>query len=235
MDNMSYIIVICLMVPMIFMLITIKGREAKAIIAFLMIGIFSCMFISEINSLFLKANDSDYAMVTTSITPVTEEIIKAFPILVCAYVFTDDFNRLRSYGFAVGVGFAILENMVILLQNASTVTLGWALVRGFGSALMHGICTSTVGMGISYVHSKRQLFISGTFALLVTVMTYHAIYNVLVQSQYKYLGFVLPGTTFVIVAAIEIKKKGLKGFFRSSRDKAVQNGTSKPSEDTPIT
>ena len=44
---------------------------------------------------------------------------------------------------------------------------------------------------------KRKLFYSGTFALLTLASIYHGIFNMLVQSEYKYLGFVLPAVTYI--------------------------------------
>ena len=43
-------------------------------------------------------------------------------------------------GFFVGIGFAVLENLVIHTQDFSSVTLFWAVIRGFASGLMHGTC-----------------------------------------------------------------------------------------------
>ena len=56
------------------------------------------------------------------------------------------------------------------------------------------------------VKKKRKLFYSGTFALLTLAIIYHAIYNTLVQSDYKYLGFVLPMLTY-LPAIVALKKQ----------------------------
>ena len=91
----------------------------------------------------------------------------------------------------------MFENMVILVQNIESVTLGWAVVRGFSTALMHGVCTAAVGYGMSFIRKRRKLFYCGTFALLVMASIYHGIFNMLVQSDYKYFGFVLPAATYI--------------------------------------
>ena len=136
---------------------------------------------------------------TTTITPITEEIVKALPILYCAMVITDDRKVLIQNAFAVGVGFALLENMIVLLQNISEATIFWALVRSFGSGMVHGLCTVMVGYGISYIRKRRKLFWCGTFALLSAAITYHAVYNVLVQSAYRNTGFILPLISYIPV------------------------------------
>ncbi len=199
MENMIYIAFICVTVPMLFLLPIIKDKFARTVVGYVIVGVFCCLLVSELNGLILRSLNSDYVYVTTAVTPITEELIKALPVLFFAFVFSDNREKLLSIGFSLGVGFAILENIVILLQNFSTVSLFWAVIRGFGSALMHGICTGVIGLGLHFIHQKKKLFIPGSFALMVISMTYHSIYNTLVQSQYRYLGFVLPLVTFVVL------------------------------------
>ena len=91
----------------------------------------------------------------------------------------------------------MFENMVILTANVGNVTIGWAIARGFSTALMHAVCTVTVGFGICFIKKKKKLFYCGTFALLTMASIYHGIFNMLVQSDYKFLGFVLPALTYV--------------------------------------
>ena len=87
--------------------------------------------------------------------------------------------------------------MIVLLQSVSNVTILWALVRGFGSGLVHGLCTVMVGYGISYIRKRRKLFWCGTFALLSAAITYHAVYNVLVQSQFRMAGILVPILSYI--------------------------------------
>ena len=131
------------------------------------------------------------------------------PIIYFALVISDERRALIPNAFAVGVGFALLENIVILTQNVDSVTIPWALVRGFGSGLVHGICTVMVGWGISYIRKRRKFFFCGTFALLSTAIIYHAIYNLLVQSEYQYVGILLPLATYIPLIII-LKRKGIK-------------------------
>ena len=165
MDNLTYISFIAITVSLALML-PLMEKKTRRVMIFMIVGIFACLFISEVNSILLKAFGNDVYYVTTTITPVTEEIIKMLPILYFAIVITDDRRTLIANSFAVGVGFALLENVVILTQNVENVTIFWALVRGFGSGLVHGICTVMVGWGVSYVKKRRKLFYCGTFALL---------------------------------------------------------------------
>lgn len=196
MDNLTYISFIAITVSLALML-PLMEKKMRRLVAFMIAGIFSCLFVSELNNILLGAFRGDIFFVTTTITPITEEVVKMLPILFFAIMASDERSTLIPISFAVGVGFALLENVVILTQNVENVTILWALVRGFGSGLVHGICTVMVGWGISYIKKRRKFFYCGTFALLSAAIIYHAIYNLLVQSQYRYVGILLPTITYI--------------------------------------
>ena len=208
MDNLTYIAFIAMTVSLGLML-PLMEKKVRRLVIFMIVGMFSCLFVSELNHILLDAYNNDMFYVTTTITPVTEEIVKALPILYFAIVITDDRRVLIPNAFAVGVGFALLENVVILTQNDENVTILWAFVRGFGSGLVHGICTVMVGWGISYIRKRRKFFYCGTFALLSAAIIYHATYNLLVQSAYQYVGILLPLLTYIPILYF-LKKNGIK-------------------------
>ncbi len=95
----------------------------------------------------------------------------------------------------------------MLTQNLQDIDVTWSLVRGFGAGLMHSVCTMTVGIGFSFVRKRRKLFYSGTISLLMLAITYHAIYNTIVMSNYKYWGFALPLSTYIPIIIFEHRKR----------------------------
>ena len=205
MDNLIYILLICVVAPMFLLLLMLKKRS-KLIVGFMLVGIFTSLFASELNTIMLHALDNDVLLLTTSITPATEEFFKALPVLFYAIVVSDSRDRILPLSFALGIGFGMFENMVLLVQNIENVTITWAIIRGFATALMHGICTLAVGYGICFIRKKRKLFICGTFALLSLASTYHGIFNMLVQSEYNYLGYILPAVTYIPVLLLRLKE-----------------------------
>ena len=109
---------------------------------------------------------------------------------VCVIDSKGDSDLGRSMdGLPVYGGMDMLENMVILTGSIDRVTVLWAFVRGFGAARMHSACTSLVGRGISYVHKRRKLFYCGTLSLLIVAIIIHALFNTLIQSQYKRVAY----------------------------------------------
>ncbi|MBO5938388.1 MAG: PrsW family intramembrane metalloprotease [Clostridia bacterium] len=209
MGNINYLLFICVAVPILLMLFVLE-KKSKITMGYMLIGIFSCLFISEINGFLLQYFKNDVYYVTTTITPVTEEIIKALPVLYFAFLFSDKRETLISLSIATGIGFAVLENLMIFMNNVEQVNLLWAAIRGFSSGLMHGLCTAAVGIGLSFVHKKKKLFVCGTFALLIVAITYHSIYNTLIQSQYQIVGAILPMATYIPVLFVAYGRKIFK-------------------------
>jgi RsiW-degrading membrane proteinase PrsW (M82 family) len=152
----------------------------------------------------------DRYSITVTVTPVSEELLKALPILYYALVISDKKEKLFTASMAVGIGFAVLENAFHLLNYPNFSILN-AIICAFGAGLMHGMCTLLVGVGISFVKKKRKLFAVGTFGLLSTAIVYHGIYNILIQSKFSIIGALLPIATYIpfIVWRIKCKKVSL--------------------------
>ena len=228
MANLIYILFICMVAPLLLSLPLMKSSSRRVMI-YILIGITVSLFISEVNGRLLVLFNKDMLFVTTTITPVTEEIIKALPILLYAFLFSDDREKLLPIAFATGIGFALFENTVILVQNIDNVSIVWAIIRGFSTALMHGICTAAVGYGMSFVRKKRKLFISGTFALLSLAVIYHGLFNMLVESKnLQYVGFFLPAITYVpliIYLVISAKNKRQKQLLLKDKEQKIEEST----------
>jgi RsiW-degrading membrane proteinase PrsW (M82 family) len=185
-------------------------KKARLPIVFVLVGIFISVFVSEVNGILRDMLPLSNYELTIIVTPMTEEVLKALPILFYAVVISDKAETLFTASMATGIGFAVLENTYYLL-NAETWNVLDAVIRAFGTGLMHGMCTLLVGAGITFVKKKRKIFWVGTFALLSTAIIYHGIYNMLVQSDYKMIGYLLPISTYIPSLIWRLKKKHSKG------------------------
>ena len=202
MDNMIYILFISISIPLLLMALLME-KKARLPISFMIVGIFVSVFASEVNGLLSNLLSMDTYSMTVIITPVSEELLKALPVLYYAIVISDKRERLFAASMAIGIGFALLENAYFLL-NSDNFTIISAIIRAFGAGLMHGMCTLLVGVGISFVKKKRKMFAVGTFGLLSTAIVYHGIYNILIQSEYiliqsefSIVGALLPIATYI--------------------------------------
>ena len=195
MDNIIYILFVSISIPILMMTLLIE-KKARLPVTFVLIGIFVSVFASEVNGLLAQHLTMGMYNITITVTPITEELIKAIPILYYAIVISDKREQLFTASMATGIGFAVLENAYYLLNYPNFSMLS-AIIRAFGSGLMHGMCTLLVGMGISYVKKKRKMFAVGTFGFLSTSIVYHGIYNILIQSKYSIVGALLPIVTYI--------------------------------------
>lgn len=188
---MVYIIFLCLAIPMVLMLPLLESRS-RYIVGFMLLGTVTALSAYEVNTIVYPLSGLGARSFTEIIPPMTEELLKTLPVLLYALLLDDRRNKVLPVAMAVGVGFAILENSVILIDNLGAVTAAWAAARGFSASLMHGLCTVIVGTGITYVKKQRKLFYTGTFGLLSISITMHALFNLLIQSDYDYIGMAMP-------------------------------------------
>lgn len=214
MENISYIVFICFALP--FLLgIPIVRKQTRLVLLFTFIGMCCCLFISEVNGLMNSLIGQDLFYVTTNITPLTEELIKMLPILIYAVFISSERQTLLTLAFMTGLGFALLENATILVETVmvqGSVDILWALIRTLGAGLLHSLCTTAVGVGISFIRDQKKIFLCGSFALLSMATVYHSVYNTLIQSDYKYLGAAMPMLTYlaVIIVLVIVYKKSIK-------------------------
>ena len=204
MENLIYILFVALFVPILLMVCLVEKKARRPLI-FVLVGTVLSLFASEVNAYLRNVLPMSAFEITIIVTPITEEILKAFPILLFATMFTPKKEAIFTASMAVGIGFAVLENAYYMLTDAS-FNMFDAVIRAFGAGLMHGRCTLLVGVGILFVKKKRKLFVVGTFAMLSTAITYHGIYNMLVQSNFKAVGYLLPIATYIPFMVWRIRK-----------------------------
>jgi protease PrsW len=112
------------------------------------------------------------------VAPVIEESLKSvFLIYLLASKRTGFLVDSAIHGFAIGAGFSLVENAAYIFALGSATPLLW-IVRGFGTAMMHGATTSMVaiiGKSLSDQHPR-----AGMAALLpgvATAIVIHSLFN----------------------------------------------------------
>lgn len=203
MGNIIYVLFVSISVPMLLMALLVE-KKARLPVVFMLIGIVVSVFAGEVNGVLSKVLSMDLYSITVIVTPVSEELLKALPILYYALVISDKRERLFTASMAIGIGFAVLENAYYFV-NYVDFSMIKAVIRAFGAGLMHGMCTLLVGVGISFVKKKRKLFAVGTFGLLSTAIVYHGVYNILIQSKFSTAGALLPIATYIPFVVWRIK------------------------------
>lgn len=99
-----------------------------------------------INDYLLDAEWNTLFLHVRLISPFIEELLKALPLILMFH-----YNRLGYKldaglaGFAVGAGFAVSENAWFLFAHPDSNLSAW-IIRGFGTAIMHGGSTALMAV-----------------------------------------------------------------------------------------
>jgi RsiW-degrading membrane proteinase PrsW (M82 family) len=169
--------VLCFLVALV-LLDSYKLVSMRAVVAVVGCGLLVAAACYGANAFLLRVTALDVDSFTRYVGPAVEELAKG--LVVVALIRTHRIGFLVDaaiFGFAVGTGFAIVENVWYqhLIADAGVGT--W-IVRGFGTAIMHGGTTAIFAMmGLALLEQKPRMtllaFVPG-FALAVLL---HSAFN----------------------------------------------------------
>lgn len=170
-----------------------KLVSLKTVLMVIVLGGLTAFAAMYINGGLLGLLDMPFKTFSRYVAPAVEEALKA---LVIIYLFRS--NRIgflvdsAIMGFAVGAGFALVENFQYL-QIHSSASLGVWIVRGFGTAIMHGGVAAIFAI-MSQTLTERQMKINPLYYLpgLAVAIFLHSIFNhFLVAPVFQTIGTLL--------------------------------------------
>jgi RsiW-degrading membrane proteinase PrsW (M82 family) len=88
--------------------------------------------------------------------PIVEEVLKSLVLIFLSRRMTY-FVDGAIYGFASGIAFSVLENILYLSRGSSGTAIVMALLRVFSTCLMHGAASALVGTAIGRLRYGRGL------------------------------------------------------------------------------
>jgi RsiW-degrading membrane proteinase PrsW (M82 family) len=154
--------------------------------------------------------------------PIVEESAKAvYWIFLIATVRVAFMADSAICGFAVGAGFALIEN-IFYLQVLQGQGVGIWIVRGFGTAIMHG-GVAAIGATISaYLLDSRQwrgvrLFAPGMLAAIVL----HSFFNQSVQSPVVSMVMAVVGVPLVLGGVLYLSEQSLRRWLGGKMDRDI--------------
>lgn len=135
-----------------------KLVKLRAVVAMVACGALVACISYFANDWMLVRTGLDFAQFSRYVSPLIEELLKG--LMIVALIRTHRIGFLVDaaiFGFAVGTGFAVVENLYIL-RLFPDVGLGTWIVRGFGTAIMHGGATAIFGvMSLAMLERARKL------------------------------------------------------------------------------
>lgn len=144
--------------------------------------------------------------------PVLEETVKAVYLFYLIRARRIGFMvDAAIQGFALGAGFALVENIYYLWSLQESSLMVW-IIRGFGTAVMHGGATAIVGVASKNLVDVKDstspaMFIPG----LITAVVVHSLFNHLIPRE------VLGPVTTTAITVVAIPSLLLAAFTRSEK------------------
>ena len=154
------------LIPLPAVLIAVAAGAASALVAY------------GVNVRVYPALGLEISRYSKFVAPILEETLKAIYII---WLFRR--NKVgfvvdaATYGFAVGTGFAFVENISTFQLHPDSTIWTW-VIRGFGTALMHSGTTAMFAMVSRTLH-KRSPVMRPVLLLpgLATAAIFHSLYN----------------------------------------------------------
>ncbi len=122
--------------------------------------------------------DIEISTFSRYVSPLIEEVLKGLLIVVLIRSHRIGFLvDAAIFGFAVGSGFAVVENIHFLHLAPEASMTTW-IVRGFGTAIMHGGCTAIFAVtGLAMLERAGGNTLRGLLPGLALAVLLHSTFN----------------------------------------------------------
>jgi RsiW-degrading membrane proteinase PrsW (M82 family) len=171
-------------IPVLVFLLVLKAMDSFKLVRFrhvaasLAAGFVAALAAALLTRQLMPATGLQIVQYSRYVAPVLEEALKsAWIVWLLARRRTGFMVDTAIHGFAVGAGFAIIEN-VYYLNTVTGYGIAFAIVRGFGPALMHGTSTAIFGV-LAHTATEMRGRISAAAllpAFLIAVLI-HSLFN----------------------------------------------------------
>ncbi|MGI9223554.1 MAG: PrsW family intramembrane metalloprotease [Woeseiaceae bacterium] len=169
---------VCCFLAALVYLDSYKLVPLKWVVSVIVLGCIAAIASYPLSVMGLQWLDVEFTTYTRYIAPFIEEALKG---LIVWYLIRS--NRIgflvdaAIFGFAVGAGFAIFENLYYL-TILPEMKLGTWIVRGFGTAIMHGGATAifaVISRALLRQHSTLGVLALVPGFLIASIM--HSVFN----------------------------------------------------------
>lgn len=196
-----------------------KLLRLQTLAALIVAGIATAIGGYHVNTAIYHSIEVEFIVYSRFIAPWVEESLKALPLIYLL--------RTRKVGlpidaaiagFAIGAGFALLENGFYLYKRPDLSTLA-IILRGFSTAVMHGGTMAVFGM-VAVALTDRSPHASAWLLLpaLVAAVVLHGTYNVLLAWPLFAVALVLVVLPLVFRWVFKASEQHLRAWLESGLD-----------------
>ncbi len=169
--------VLCFLSALLF-LDSYKLVKLRSVVLVVALGAIAAGASYVINGRLLGETAIEFDTLTRYVAPVIEELLKGLVIVMLVRAHRIGFLvDAAILGFAVGTGFALVENLTYL-HVAPDARMGTWIVRGFGTAVMHGGATAIFAiLGVAALDRGRKAAARGFLTGLGLAVVLHSAFN----------------------------------------------------------
>ena len=214
---------VLLFLGLLVLLDSFKLVSWRSVLVALLAGAVAALIGAQCNAWLLDTTSVSPAVFSRYLAPPLEEALKALWIAVLLRRGRVGFLvDAAILGFAVGAGFALVENVEYLRALSESALVLW-LVRGLGTAILHGATTAILailakGLGDLYPEQAFAAFVPGYLAAVVI----HSGYNHHLLPPVLSAGVVLVGLPLLVMAAFERSERRTRDFLRVGLDSDLE-------------
>jgi len=185
-------------------------------------GVVSAIIAYFLNTEIIESTSLNLQDYSKYFAPIVEEILKMLIVIIIVRMNKIGFMIDGAiYGFAIGAGFAFLENIFYINTNEVNNLMVW-VVRGFGTAIMHGGATAIVVIfAMSLINQNKYkfyFFIPG----LVFAIILHALFNQFLLTPIISTLIVLIAVPLSIILIFQKNEKSLQNWLEVEFDSEVK-------------
>lgn len=186
-------------------------------------GSFSGLLCYLVNSDLLQWLQVEDITYRRYVAPIVEELSKGLFLWILFRAGRIGFLvDAAIFGFAIGTGFALLENIFYLNRIDDANPLLWG-VRGFGTAVMHGGTTATLAICWRMARDRRG-FTAGTYLLsgFAIAIGLHSLFNHFFLSPLLYTFLQMLILPLVFLAVYNSSENSLQNWLELGMDTDIE-------------
>jgi len=200
-----------------------KLVSLKSILRSVCVGVLVACVALLVNQWLLGGGAVTEAVLKRAVGPLVEEVLKALFVVYLLRAEKVGFMVDAGIcGFAIGAGFAVLEN-IYYYHALQDPHIGLWIVRGFGTAVLHGSCTAIfaiVSKGLMDRHSSAALhLLLPGFALAFSL---HALFNQFILDAMIETAVVLVGMPLLVAIVFEQSERATRQWLGTGFDTDVE-------------
>jgi len=191
----------------------------RAILLSVAAGVVAGIASYGVNVVLQPALGLDFTRYSWYVAPVVEESLKAvFVVYLLQRNKVGFVVDAAIHGFGIGTGFAVLENLYYLHANPDATLWTW-IVRGLGTAVMHGGTTAIVAMVSKTLHNRSDglrlhLLLPG----LGVAVVLHSLYNHFLLHPLLATALIVLAVPYLSVAVFQHSERETKAWVGTGFD-----------------